>query len=144
MTVWTKTKSWRVTSGWNCKALQHVQNAQWPSEKCNYFMTIQPKTKSCIFTCGCNCKALLLRMHRDSDRQLSMTIWPKTKSCRVTCDFKALTFFRMHSDQKRRQWQYGPRQRVVELPVTVRPLCCSECPMAKRDSCDSMAQDKEL
>ena len=221
MTVWNKTKSWRVTSGWNCKALQQVQNAQWPSERCNYFMTIQPKTKSCIFTCGCNCKALLLRMHSDSDRQLSMTIWPqikscsceckalmlfriqwpketammvrpetvvelpvtvrpwhcsectvtkrdsydstvrdshrvtcdckasmlfrmqrpketgmtawpKTKSCRVTYDFKALTFFRMHSDQKRQLWQYGPRQRVVELPVTVRPRCCSECKDQKR------------
>ena len=139
MTIRPKTKSCRVTCNWNCKALQHVQNAQWPRETCNYLqycprqrvvdlpvaVTVRPCCSKCTVT--------------KRDMQLSMTIRPKTKSC--SCDCKALMLFRIHRDQKRQLWQYGLRQTGVELPVTVRHWCYSEYTVTKRDSYDSTARD---
>ena len=152
----TARDSCRVTC--DSKALM-LFSMQWPKDTA---MTVWPKTNSCRVTC--DCKALMLFVMQ-WPKETAMTVWPKTNSCRVTCDCKAL-LFRTHSDQL---WQYGPRQRVVELPVTVRPCCsertvtsydsmaqdkelpvtarpwcCSECTVTKRDSYDSMAQDKEL
>ena len=104
MTIRPKTKSCRVTCNWNCKALQHVQNAQWPRETCNYLqycprqrvvdlpvaVTVRPCCSKCTVT--------------KRDMQLSMTIRPKTKSC--SCDCKALMLFRTRSVPSTRwaQW----------------------------------------
>ena len=143
MKIRPKTKSCRVTCNWNCKALQHVQNAQWPRETCNYLWQYWPRQRVvnlpvAVTVRPCCSKCTVTKR----DMQLSMTIRPKTKSC--SCDCKALMLFRMQWPKETAMTVYGPRQRVVELPVTVRPWCCSEYTVTKRDSYDSMAWDKQV
>ena len=62
------------------------------------------------------------------DMQLSMTIWPQIKNC--SCECKALLLFRMQWPKETGMTVWP--ETVVELPVTVRPCCCSECNDQKR------------